>query len=110
MTNPYTMRGNVYRDDSDHVVPAFDYVNITGDATTVVKASAGFLHCVTINSPVATEVITIYDNTTASGTNIATITIPASPQPVTLFFDIATRNGLTIVTATAASNITVSYI
>lgn len=103
-------RGNVYRDDSDAVVPAFNYKNITTDTTTVVKASPGFLHSITLNNPVATEVITIYDNTAGSGTKIGTITVPSSPQPVTLFYDIATQTGLTIVTATATSDITVSYV
>ena len=106
----YTLRGNVYRDDSNAPVPAFDYVNITGTATTVVKATPGFLHAITFNNPVATSVVTLYDNSAASGTKIGTITVPASPQPLTLFYDIATSTGLTVVTATASSDITISYI
>lgn len=88
---------------------AFQYKNITTDTTTVVKASAGVLHTITFNNPVATETVTLYDNTAASGTKIGTITVPASPQPQTLMFDVAFTIGLTIVTATAASDITVSY-
>lgn len=106
----YTLRGNIYRDDSNAPVPAFDYKNITGDATTVVKNSPGFFHSITLNNPVATETITIYDNASATGTKIGTITVPSSPQPVTLFYDVATQIGLTVVTATAASDITVSFI
>lgn len=110
--NPYqtNMRGNVYRDDSDGIVPAFNYENITTTGTFTVKTSPGFLKSITLNSPVATSVITIYDNSTASGTKIGTITVPSSPQPVTLFYDEATHTGLTIVVATAASDITVNYI
>jgi len=87
----------------------FSYQNITGQATTVVKSSAGMLHRITFNNPVATEVITIYDNTAASGTKIGTITIPASPQPVSLAYNVEFWTGLTIVTATASSDITVSF-
>lgn len=87
----------------------FSYQNITGDATTVVKSSPGLLHCITINAGTATETITIFDNTAASGTKIGTITIPASPQPVTLRYDVEFWTGLTIVTATATSDITVSF-
>lgn len=87
----------------------YSYANITTDTTTTVKSSAGVLHAITFNNPVATETLTIYDNTAASGTKIGTVTVPASPQPVTLTYDVAFANGLTIVTATAASDITVSY-
>jgi hypothetical protein len=87
----------------------FSYQNITGDATTVVKSSAGMLNCITLNAPTATEVITIYDGISTAGTKIGTITVPASPQPVTLFYEVAFWVGLTIVTATATSDITVSY-
>ena len=87
----------------------FAYANITGDTTTTVKSGKGYLHAITLNAPTATETITIYDNTAGSGTKIGTITIPASPVPVTLFYDVAFWTGLTIVTATAASDITVSY-
>jgi hypothetical protein len=87
----------------------YEYQNVTGDTTTTVKSSSGFLHCLTLNAPTATEVITIYDNTAGSGTKIGTITVPASPQPVTLHYDVAFWVGLTIVTATASSDITVSF-
>ena len=92
------------------VLGGFNYLNITGDATTVVKSSGGILHAVTLNAPTATEVITIYDNTAASGTKIATITVPASPVPVTLKYNAHFQTGLTVVTATATSDITVSFV
>lgn len=93
-------------------IGGFSSVNITAAAptTTVVKTGAGILHTVTLNKPTATAVITIYDNTAASGTVLGTITVPASPQPVTLTYDITFSTGLTITTATAASDITVSYV
>lgn len=86
-----------------------NYLNITGQATTTVKSVPGVLHAITFNNPVATSVVTIYDNTTNAGTKIGTITVPASPMPVTLLYDVNFGTGLTIVTATASSDITVSY-
>jgi len=91
------------------VAHIFKYGNITTDTTTTLKTGAGILHSLSFNTPVATTVVTVYDNTAGSGTKIATITVPASPQPVTMFYDVAFTTGLTIVTATAASDITVSY-
>lgn len=86
-----------------------NYLNITGDATTLVKNGTGVLYSLTLNNPTATEVITIYDGLTTSGTKIGTITIPASPMPVTLAYNTTFNVGLTIVTATATSDITVNY-
>ncbi len=87
----------------------FFYSNITGQATTTLKAGPGQLHAITFNAPTATAVVTIWDNTTNSGTKIGTITVPASPQPVTLHYDVQFAKGLTLTTATASSDITVSF-
>jgi hypothetical protein len=62
-----------------------------------------------INTPVATETIQLYDNTAASGTKIGLITVPATPQPVCMPYSVNFQIGLTIVTATASSDITVGY-
>jgi hypothetical protein len=83
-------------------------LHITGDATTSVKSGFGVLHSITFNNPTATETVTIYDNTAASGTKIGTIAVPSSPGPVTLTYDVVFDNGLTIFTATASSDITVA--
>lgn len=88
----------------------YSYTPITGQATTVIRSTPGILHTITFNKPTATGVVTIYDNTAASGTKIGTITIPASPMPVTLTYDAHFTIGLTIVTGTADSDITVTYI
>lgn len=107
-----TEYGQLKRDDSNFPV-GWKYVNITAAAptTTAVKAGPGVLHTITFNKPTATAVITLYDNTAASGSAlVGTITIPASPQPITLHYDAAFNTGLTITTATAASDITVTYI
>lgn len=89
----------------------FLYKNIIAAAptTTVVKASAGFLHCITWNKPVTTGVVTIYDNTAGSGTKIATITTGGNVRRITLFYDVVFATGFTIVTSAAAQDITVSY-
>ena len=106
-----TLRGQLKRDDSNFPVGwNYEHITLAAPTTTVVKASSGVLHSITLNDPTATAVITIYDNTAASGTVIGIITVPASPQPATVIYDVAFNIGLTIVTATAASDITVSYI
>lgn len=92
------------------VIGGYNYSNITGQATTVVKASSGILHTITFNKPTATTVVTIYDNTAGSGTTIGAVTIPASPLPVTLIYDVAFATGLTVKTETANSDITISYV
>jgi hypothetical protein len=89
--------------------PPFKYTNITTDTTTTVKSGIGLLHAVVINTAAATEVITIFDNTAASGTKIGTITVVAG-QAVTVFYDVGFNTGLTIQTATAASDITVVWV
>lgn len=90
----------------------FNYVNITAAAptTTLVKTGAGFLHSITFNKPAATGVVKIDDAITDTTPIIGTITTPANPQPFTVVYDIAFSTGLTIVTSTAAQDITISYI
>ena len=89
----------------------FNSTNITlaAPTTTVIKTGSGKLKRIVFNKPVATGVVTIYDNTAASGTVIGTITTPASPQPGSIDYDLAFTTGLTIVSATAAQDITVVW-
>jgi len=87
------------------------YQNITTATTTVVKAGPGELYSIIVNTPVASAVITIYDNTAASGTKIGTITFPAtliSDGPIPVPYNVAFSTGLTIVT-TGTPDLTVSY-
>lgn len=90
-------------------LPPFQYLNITGQATAVVRTGNGVLHTICFNKPTATETVAIYDGVSTAGTLIGTITVPASPQLGCLLYDVAYGTGLTIVTATASSDITVSY-
>lgn len=86
----------------------FGYNNITTSTTTVIKAGSGILKGIQINSSAATSTITIFDNTAASGTKIATITNTGT-IPATLWFECQFKLGLTVVTAVAAQDITVIY-
>jgi hypothetical protein len=85
-------------------------LNITGDATTLVRTGGGILHTLTFNNPTATETVTIYDGLTAGGTKLATITVPSGAVPVSLLYDLSYVVGLTIVTGTATGDITVTFI
>jgi hypothetical protein len=109
-----TQRGQLKRDDSNNSVGwGYENIVLAAPTTTVVKASAGILHSIVINKPTASGVITIYDNTAASGTKIATITMPAtllSDGPHLTLYDLSFDTGLTVVTSGAAQDITVTYI
>ena len=89
--------------------PSYQYLDITGQATTVLRTGNGLLHTICLNKPTATETIAIYDGVSSAGTLIGTITIQSSPQAGCLLYDVSYGAGLTIVTATASSDITVSY-
>ena len=80
-------------------------LNIASATTTTVKSGSGYLNRIVINTTAA-GAITIYDNTAASGTKIATIAASAALGIYT--YQGRFSIGLTIVTA-AASDITVSY-
>jgi len=84
--------------------------NIISATTTVVKSGAGVFHRLCFNKKVATGVVTIYDNTSAAGTKIATITEPATllDSQQCLEYDLRFGTGLTVVTS-AADDITVVY-
>lgn len=84
------------------------YINLTAAGTTVVKSAAGVLNRVVFNNPVAAATVTLYDNVTASGTKIGTITVPAAPQLAALSYNVAFNFGLTVV-ITGAPDITISY-
>lgn len=90
----------------------FSYTHIgAGQATTVVKASAGFLHSITFNSAAtATNVTTVYDNASGSGTVIAIPAATTATVPTTLTYDVLATLGITIITATAnGADMTVSW-
>lgn len=79
----------------------FNYTNVLTATTTVAKSGSGYLKRIVINKPVASGVITVYDNTAASGTKIATITHPATllQGEINLEYDVRFVTGLTVVTS-----------
>lgn len=90
-------------------IPACSYNHISTNTTTVVKSGPGILHTLTVNITGTTATVVIWDNTAASGTQIANMTINAND---TFFlFDVAFNTGLTIVTTSGATvgDYTVSF-
>ena len=87
----------------------YSYQNITTNTTTTVKSGAGILQRLVVNTPGSADATTtVYDNTTGSGTKIATVN--HGFYPVTLEFDVRFATGLTLVTAgSTPGNITVIY-
>lgn len=104
-----------YEDNTANVAKVeqrFSYLNIVaGQATTVVKASAGFLHSIIFNSPAtATNTTNVYDHASGAGTIIATPLATAVVSPTTVMFNCSFSTGLTIITAAAnGSNMTVVF-
>lgn len=85
------------------------FSNITTATTTTVKSGKGILHKLIVNTQVASATITIYDNTTASGTKIGILTLPATTTgPLSINYDLAFGTGLTLVTS-GATDLTVVY-
>jgi urea transporter len=90
---------------------SYNHIAAGAAATFVIKASAGTLHTITLNSAAtATNVTTIYDNPSGSGTVIAVPAVTTATVPTTLTFDIAFALGLTIITTTAnGGDMTICY-
>jgi hypothetical protein len=89
----------------------YSFNNITTATTTTVKSGAGTLHAIVFNTIVASATVTVYDNTTATGTKIGTYTLPStitSDNPFEILYDAAFATGLTIVTS-GATDITALY-
>lgn len=82
-----------------------------GQATTTVKSGAGFLYGIAFNSAAtATNVTTVFDSTTGSGTVIAIPAATTATIPTFLAYNTTFSTGLTILTATAnGGDMTVVY-
>ena len=85
----------------------FSNINATG--TTTIKSGAGILRRVVINTKgTGSNTLTIYDNTSGSGTVIATI--DTTDKTANIDYGLAFSTGLTVVDATGTSaDITVIY-
>lgn len=86
-------------------------LSIGTTAGTVLKYSAGILRVLNISGVLNNSVITLYDNTAASGTIIwSSGAMSAQTQPFSLEFnETSFDNGLTLEITSANSNITVVY-
>lgn len=103
-----TQRGSLLKDDNELPTNVGNKAYITTQTTTLVKSGAGFLYSITLNKPVATGTIELDDALTNTAP-FGIITTPTSPQPVTLTYNVAFSTGLSITTAVASQDITVSY-
>lgn len=85
------------------------FANITTNATTVVKASAGVVHALAINTGGTTSTAAIWDgDPVGAGTLIATVATTGAGT--TVIYDAAFSTSLTVVTAGAvAADITAIY-
>lgn len=81
------------------------YANMAAGATTVIKSGAGILFAVIVNNPGTTQTLTLYDNTAASGTKIATIALAAGQN---LLYGLNFGTGLTAVLSGTA-DVTIVY-
>jgi hypothetical protein len=93
------------------VVNGGTYLYINTATTTVVKNGPGTLYVLTVNGG-ATGAVTLYDIVSSGCTGTPAsgkfATIQAATAPVSLPYNLITKNGLCVVTATAA-DVTVSY-
>ena len=91
----------------------FTYITLAAPTTTVITTRPCVLSGITINKATATGVITIYNGpSVAAGTVIGIITSPGTllQNQVSIdYHDIILSKGLTIVTSTAAQDITVAH-
>ena len=98
-------------DANNKPTPYCNPLNITTQATTLVKTGQGFLHILDFTA-VANGVITIYDGIDATGTKLRTITTPGTvlQNEVNKIMDLSFAVGLCIVTSGASQNILVNYL
>lgn len=88
------------------------YGRITTQTTTVVKSGSGELYGIVLETPVASAVVTVYDNTAGSGTVIFACTLPAAllnDGPISIQRWASFGTGLTIVTSGATMNVGYDY-
>jgi hypothetical protein len=89
-------------------ITANSFSHIASNATTLVKSGAGVLTAIVVNtSGASSNIATIYDSLTGSGTVIA---ILDTTSKGTYNYNVAFSNGLTVVTTTGtAGDLTVTY-
>lgn len=89
----------------DQASPRF--INLVGAQSILIKADAGALRRVIVNSGSGTNTAVFYDNTAASGTTIATIDVNKNQGSIE--FGTNFSNGLFVVTTGAGTDVTVIF-
>jgi len=86
----------------------YNYAHISTNSTTTLVTGPGILHSVVVNNTTgASDTITIYDNTAASGSVIAIL----SESVGTYIYDAAFGTGLTVVlSGTTPPDSTITYL
>jgi predicted nucleic acid-binding OB-fold protein len=102
-----TTPGADFDNNVQRVEQRFSYKNLADVAATTLKSGAGVLHSITVNKGATGAVVTVYDNTSAATTKIATIN--AVSTLTSYLYDCAFTTGLTIDIATGAADITITY-
>lgn len=87
----------------------YSHFRVVGASTTVIKTSSGYLKRVTINSS-SNSTLTIYDNTTATGTPIIVISSTNGVATSTLEYGINLTTGLSIISTGNATNMSILYL
>ena len=90
----------------------YTYITLAAPTTTTIASRPCILSGLVINKATANGVITIYDGDASTGTVFATITSPGTllhSQVSIDYHDICLKKGLTIITSSAAQDITVAH-
>ncbi len=83
--------------------------NINSATTTTLTVVPSTLNRVTVNTPVASATVKVYDATSATGTPIATISCPATlANPFSVDFQVPMNVGITVVTS-GATDVTIGW-
>jgi hypothetical protein len=90
----------------------YNYTNIVGAATTLIKSGPGSLYAIVINTPISSATVEMDDALTHTTPKIGTVTVPATITaygPSTLVYDVAFNTGLSITTTGSSFDITVIW-
>lgn len=90
----------------------YNHITLAAPTTTLVKSGKGILSRIIVNKAAADGVISVHDGLDAAGPVIALITMPATllQSSFSIDYGVEFSTGLTIVTSTAAQDITVAFI
>ena len=109
MAQPAQPPVGILRKDPNGSTGTWVYKNMTAQATALLKTGPGILHSVTFNKPVATSTLEFDDALTHTSPVIGTVTVPASPMPVTLIYDVEFTTGLSVTMGTADMDVTIAF-